>query len=299
MIKRIIEISRAKTYLSIKLDQLIIRQGDEISSQIPCEDIGLLIVDHNGTTYTHSVFTTLLEAGAAIVLCGCDHHPVGMFLPTMANSIQTARMKSQLSAKEPLKKQLWKQIIKTKIKHQAKVLGPDQDAHKGLLEMARQVRSGDPENKEAHASRLYWKYFISEINFRRGRDGAPPNNMLNYGYAIVRAAVARAIVGAGLNPSMGIHHHNKYNAFCLADDLLEPFRGFVDAKVLEVWSESPDEDDFAQLTQPIKARLLEVLYQEVKIGQYSGPLMVGLHRTAASLVKCCQGEQKQLDLPKV
>lgn len=299
MIKRIIEISQAKTYLSIKYGQLIIRQGDEISSQIPCEDIGLLIVDHSGTTYTHSVFTTLLEAGAAVVLCGADHHPAGMFLPTTANSIQTARMKSQLDVKEPVKKRLWKQIIKTKIKHQAKVLGTDHDAFGRLIEIAREVRSGDPDNREAYASQVFWKYFISEAQFRREREGKPPNNMLNYGYAVIRAAVARAIVGAGLNPSVGLHHHNKYNAFCLADDLLEPFRGFVDAKVLDIWSESPAEEEFDDLNQPVKAQLLEVLYQEVEIGRYSGPLMVGLHRTASSLVKCYQGEEKQLDLPTI
>ena len=299
MIKHIIEISQAKTYLSINMNQLIIRRDNEQIGQIPCEDIGMLIVDHSGVTYTHSVFTALLNAGAAVVLCGDDHHPAGILLPVESNSIQTSRMRDQLAVKEPLKKQIWKQIVQAKIKHQAKILGPDRNAYHGLLAMAKSVRSGDPENREAQASKLYWKYFGDELEFRRQRHGSAPNNMLNYGYAIMRAAVARAIVAAGLNPTIGVHHCNKYNAFCLADDLIEPFRGFVDEKVLEVWSEKQGDEDYEQLDQPTKARLLEVLYKEVEIGGYSGPLMVGLHRVAASLVKCFSGELKKLSLPKI
>ncbi len=299
MIKRIIEVSQAKTYLSVKNSQLLIRRDDEQIGQIPCEDIGMLIVDHPGVIYTHCVFTELVKAGAAVVLCGADHHPAGVFMPVESNSVQTERMRGQLLAKEPIKKQMWKQLVQSKIRHQAEVLGKDCRAYEGLQEMANAVKSGDPENKEAQASKLYWKYFGDEMEFKRHRYGKSPNNMLNYGYAIVRAAVARAIVAAGLNPSIGVHHCNKYNAFCLADDLLEAFRGFVDRRVLEIWSELSGGEGEVELDQEIKAKLLEILYDEVELGQYSGPMMVGMHRMAASVVKCFAGESKNLDLPKI
>lgn len=307
MIKRIVEISQARTYLSVKLGQLIVRQGRATSetnireglNQIPCEDIGLLLVDHPGTTYTHSVFTTLLDCGAAIVLCGPDHHPLGVFLPIKNNSVQSARMRDQVMAKEPIKKQIWKQIVQTKIRHQAKIVSHNSKVHESLIALAQKVRSGDPENIEAQASRKYWSAFMSDLEFRRRIDGKVPNNLLNYGYMVMRAAVARALCGAGLMPSVGIHHQNKYNAFCLADDILEPFRGFVDAKVLEIWDERNGNEDFEDLNQPIKARLLEVLYEQIEISGQKGPLMVGLHKTAASLVKCFAGQQKVLDLPRI
>lgn len=298
MIKRIIEISQAKSYLSIRYKQLLIRRDEEIIGQIPCEDIGMLIVDNNGVTYTHSVFLELLAAGAAVVFCGDDHHPAGMLLPTAANSVQTQRMREQLEAKEPLKKQLWKQLVVAKIRHQAAVLGEGNNGYAGLLELARQVKSGDPNNIEAQASKLYWKYYLDEVEFRRHRFGNAPNNLLNYGYSIMRAAIARAIVAGGLNASIGLHHCNKYNAFCLADDLLEPFRGFVDKKVLKLWSESSENED-EELSQSKKAEILEILYDEVTIGDYAGPLMVGLHRVVSSLVRCFQGEQKELCLPGI
>jgi len=303
MIKRIIEISQAKTHLSIRLGQLIVKQdGQEISS-IPCEDIGVLIVDHQGTSYTHSVFTELLRCGAAVVLCGSNHHPSGMLLPIESNSMQTERFRQQIEVKEPVKKRLWKQIVQAKIKHQAKLVGKDSDIYKILMLLRDKVRSGDPENIEAQASKKFWPAYLQDLTdsstalgmtFHRDIDGPPPNNMLNYGYMVMRAAIARALCSAGLLPSLGIHHRNRYNAFCLADDILEPFRGFVEAKVRDICRTDgvPDE-----LTQPIKAKLLEVLYEPVTIGQFSGPLMVSLHRTMASLQRCFAGEQKSIDLP--
>jgi len=297
MIKRIIEISQAKTHLSIRLAQLIVKQdGVEISS-IPCEDIGVLLVDHQGTSYTHSVFTELLRCGAAIVLCGSNHHPSGMLLPIESNSMQTERFRQQIEAKEPVKKRLWKQIVQAKIKHQAKLVGKDSDVYSVLMILRDKVRSGDPENIEAQASKKFWPVYLQGIiEFRRDLDGPPPNNMLNYGYMVMRAAIARALCSAGLLPCLGIHHRNRYNAFCLADDILEPFRGFVEAKVRDICQAEgiPDE-----LTQPIKAKLLEVLYEPVTIGQFSGPLMVSLHRTMASLQRCFAGEQKSIDLPNL
>ncbi len=299
MIKRIIEISQAKTHLAIRYGQLIIKKdGDEVST-IPCEDIGVLIVDHQGTSYTHCVFTELLQCGAAVVLCGGDHHPAGMLLPIESNSMQTERFRRQIEAKESVKKRLWKQIIRAKIKHQAKLIGRDSDVYKSLMALRDRVRSGDPENIEAQASKKFWPAYlqdIQDIDFHRNIDGLPPNNMLNYGYMVMRAAVARALCSAGLLPSLGIHHRNRYNAFCLADDILEPFRGFVEAKVRDVCREIGVPDN---LDQTVKAKLLEVLYESVNIGGFNGPLMVGLHRTMASLQRCFAGEQKELDLPEI
>lgn len=296
MIKRIIEISQAKTYLSVKYGQLLIKQEGEQISSIPCEDIGVLLVDHQGVTYTHSVFTELLDCGAAVVLCGGDHHPAGMLLPIESNSVQTERFRQQIEAKEPVKKRLWKQIVKAKIRHQAKMVGKDSDVYRTLMVLRDRVRSGDPDNIEAQAGRKYWPVYLQDTTFRRDINGTPPNNMLNYGYMVMRAAVARALCSAGLLPSLGIHHRNRYNAFCLADDLLEPFRGFVESKVRDIYSDIGPVDELEQST---KARLLEVLYEEVNIGGFKGPLMVGLHRTMASLQRCFAGEQKFIDLPEI
>lgn len=296
MIKRIVEISSVRTCLSIKYGQLIIRENGEQVSSIPCEDIGVLLVDHQGTSYTHSVFTELLRCGASVVLCGGNHHPAGMLLPIESNSVQTERFRQQIESKEPVKKRLWKQIVQAKIKHQAKLAGTDSDVYKSLMALRHRVRSGDPENIEAQASRKFWPVYLQDMSFRRDINGAPPNNMLNYGYMVMRAAVARALCSAGLLPSLGIHHRNRYNAFCLADDLVETFRGFVESKVRDYYFSSGPID---HLDQPTKAKLLEVLYDEVNIGGFKGPLMVGLHRTMASLQRCFAGEQKHLDLPVI
>lgn len=310
MIKKIIEISQAKTYLAVQNKQLVIRQTtaeggcSTQESKIPCEDVGVLIVDHVGTTYTHSVFAELLKNGAAIVLCGGNHHPAGMLLPIESNTLQSERFREQIEAKEPVKKRLWQQIIRAKIRHQAKLVasthsassGQSSDTYKALMALREEVRSGDPDNIEAQASKKFWAVYLPNQEFHRDIGGLPPNNMLNYGYMVMRAAVARALCSAGLLPCIGVHHHNRYNAFCLADDVVEPFRGFVEAKVRDICLSDgiPDE-----LTQEIKAKLLEVLYQEVTIAGFGGPLMVGLHRTAASLQRCFAEEQKELELPEI
>ncbi len=296
MIKRIVEISSARTHLSIRYNQLIVKEdGREISS-IPCEDVGVLLIDHQGTSYTHSVFTELLHYGAAVVLCGGNHHPAGMFLPIESNSVQAERFREQISVKEPVRKRLWKQIVRAKIRHQAKLAGRDSDIYRVLMGLRERVRSGDPENIEAQASRKFWPVYLQDVQFRRDVNGLPPNNLLNYGYMVMRAAVARALCSAGLHPSLGIHHRSRYNAFCLADDMVEPFRGFVEAKVREICDREGVPD---KLDQATKAKLLEVLYEPVVIAGFKGPLMVGLHRTAASLQRCFAGEQKLLDLPEL
>jgi CRISPR-associated protein Cas1 len=303
VIKKIVEISRERTSLSVKYGQLLIKQDGQEANSIPCEDIGVLLVDNQATNYTHCVFTELLKYGAAVVLCDSNHLPAGMLLPIEANTVQTERYAKQINAKEPIKKKLWQQIVRAKIRHQAEIVRDDTQTHKTLTAMIGKVRSGDPDNIEAQASRRFWQAYKQGIyltsssfeDFRRDAEGKPPNNLLNYGYMVMRAAVARAICSAGLLPSVGLHHRNRYDTYCLADDLVEPFRGFVEAKVREIVQGGAWEE----LTQAIKARLLEVLYEEVEIAGFKGPLMVGLHRTAASLMRCFSGEQKEIDLPKI
>lgn len=297
MIKRVVEVSHAGTYLSVKLGQLVVKRDGLEVGRIPCEDVGVLLIDHSGVVYTHTVFTELLKYGAAVVLCDRTHHPAGMLLPLESNSVQCERFRYQVEAKGPLKKQLWKQVIGAKILHQAKVVKDDEGAYKWLKVLAGKVRSGDPANVEAQASKRYWGAYLGEHKFRRDRGGDVPNNLLNYGYMVLRAAVARALCSSGLLCTLGIHHRNRYNAYCLADDMMEPFRGFVDEKVREIFLSCDDKEMLVNLDQSVKAKLLEVLYGPVVIGGYKGPLMVGLHRTAASLVRCYSGEQKKLELP--
>lgn len=291
MIKRVVEISQGSCYLSVSLGQLMIKK-DGKKYQIPIEDIGVLLIDNKSVVYTHSVLTELLANNSAVVICDSTHHPSGMLLPLQSNSTQTETFRYQIEAKLPLKKQLWKQIVQTKILHQARLVKKNESTYKMLKALAIQVKSGDPENIEAQASRKYWPVFWEDKNFRRDINGNPPNNLLNYGYMVLRAAVARALCSAGLLPTLGIHHKNRYNAYCLADDIIEPFRGFVDEKVKEVYKSS------TELDQQTKASILEVLYEKVTISGFSGPLMVGLHRTAASLARCFRGTQKKLELPK-
>jgi CRISPR-associated protein Cas1 len=293
MIKRTIEISRESAHVTVRLDQLTLERNGEVVGSIPCEDIGLLMVDHPGTTYTHAALTRLAGADAAVVVCGRDHLPVGMLLPFADHTQVVWRVRDQLAVSRPLCKQLWKQIVQAKIRAQAANLsaGPPRTR---LLELARTVRSGDPLNAEAQAARVYWSAFFEGIAFRRSRYGAGPNPLLNYGYAVLRAAIARAIVAAGLLPALGLKHSNRSNAFCLADDLIEPLRPLVDRRAKELLDQGATE-----LTQRVKAALLDILTWEVAICGQAGPLMVALHRMVASLVACYGGEAKLLDFPSL
>ena len=291
MIKRTIEISREPAHLTVQLDQLLLKRDGATVASIPCEDIGVVLVDHPATTYTHAALAQLAGVDAAVVVCGRDHMPAAILLPLADHSQVVWRVKDQVALAGPLKKQLWKQIVQAKIRAQAANLGSG-PARTRLLELARSVRSGDPDNSEAQASKVYWSAWLEGVAFRRQRHGDGPNPLLNYGYAVVRAAIARALVAAGLLPSLGIKHSNRSNAFCLADDLIEPLRPVVDAKVRELHQRGQTE-----LDQPTKAELLKLLVMETRVGDQTGPLMVNLHRMVASLVKCFAGEAKRIDFP--
>jgi CRISPR-associated protein Cas1 len=293
MIKRTLEISTDGHFLSVKNDQLVLSREREVVSTIPCEDVGLLIVDSKSTIFTHDALVRVCEYGGFVVLCGSNHHPAAMLVPTVANEIQTQRVRLQATAKLPLVKQMWRQIVQTKIRNQGGTLPDAHPARTALFAMVPKVRSGDPANVEARASRLYWPALFNDAKFRRQREGQPPNNLLNYGYMALRAATARAVCGAGLHPSLGLSHHNKYNPFCLADDLMEPYRPFVDRCVVKLVAEGK-----IQIDQETKRELLAVLTQTVTVGDADGPLMVALHKTASSVVNVLSGEEERLALPQ-
>jgi len=292
MIKRTVEISSGPTYLSIRNGQLVISQEGEVVGTVPCEDIGLVIVDHPAVTYTHGVLTTLMEHGAVLIACGPDHHPVGYVWPVQANTLHTERLRLQVECSRPVGKRIWRQIVQAKIVAQARNVHADRSTYRKLVNLSRDVRSGDPSNVEAQAAKVYWKALFAEGTFHRDPDGPPPNNLLNYGYMAMRAAVARAICAAGLHPSIGFHHRNRYNAFCLADDLVEPLRPFVDARVRALWKQGRLEVD-----RDSKTALLGVLTETVVIGGETGPLLVALSKMTASLVRVLEGGEKRLEIP--
>jgi CRISPR-associated protein Cas1 len=296
VIKRTIEISGQHNNLSVSLCSLIIQRDGEEVGRVPLEDLGVLILDAADTVYTHWVLAEALAAGAVVVPCGRDHLPCGLFLP-QDNSLQTQRLAAQIAAPLPLKKRLWKQIVQAKVRHQAAALPQDSPARGRIANLITQVRSGDPTNVEAQAARIYWQALFGPgaPGFRRNPDAEDgPNTLLNYGYAVLRAAVARAIAGAGLHPSFGLHHHNRGNPFALADDLLEPLRPLVDRK-----AKALVEFGQANITPNTKRELLSLLTEEVEVADLKGPLLVALERTVASLVRCYAGEQAKLDLPEI
>jgi CRISPR-associated protein Cas1 len=299
MIKRTLEISREPAYLAVRDRQLLLKRGGQTVASIPCEDLGFVAVDHPQTTYSHAALTTLLEEGAVLLLCGRDHLPAGLLLPLSEHHQVVWRLHSQIDASLPLKKRLWQQLVRGKILAQAANLDPDGAAARQLLNLARAVRSGDPANCEAQAARIYWANWLLQgpqtddsLPFRRDPDQPGINALLNYGYAVLRAALARALVSGGLQPAIGVHHSNRANAFCLADDLIEPLRPLVDARARALAFDGHDE-----LTQPAKAELLDLLTLEVATGDFRGPLLVALHRYVASFVRVLDGQAKRLEIP--
>ena len=291
MIKRTIDISDGPTFLNIENDQLILTRKQERIGSIPCEDIGVLLIDHRATTYTHSALTRLMDRGAVVILCGENHLPVGILLPLENNDLHTERLRAQVAAGLPLRKRLWSQIVTHKIRGQAENLPADHPQRRRLLVMADEVKSGDTSNCEGQAARFYWPALLGE-EFRRDPGGDWPNPLLNYGYMVFRAALGRAIVAAGLHPAIGLYHSNRNNPFVLADDLVEVFRPRIDRAVIEFIKTGATEID-----KEAKRAVLSLLSEPITVAGQSGPLMVGLHRMLASLVRCLQGSDKRIDLP--
>ena len=264
---------------------------------VPIEDIGMLILEHHQITITHYLIDKLLANNASVITCTENKLPSGMMLPLEGNTLQSERFRAQIEATEPLKKQLWQQTVKAKISNQAAVLKHWGINNNYLVNAAQSVKSGDADNSEAKAAAYYWgNLFPDAWLFFRKRDGLPPNNLLNYGYAILRATVARSIVGSGLLPTLGIFHRNRYNAYCLADDIMEPYRPFVDRIVRGIIDETSIVDS---LTQELKVRLLKIPTIDVTMDDGQSPLMIATQRTAASLAKCYLGESRKILFPVV
>ncbi|MGH2564349.1 MAG: type II CRISPR-associated endonuclease Cas1, partial [Ginsengibacter sp.] len=265
----------------------------------PIEDIGIVILDHQQITITQSVLAKLLANNTAIITCDNTHHPVGLQLTLDGHTLQSQKFKAQIEAPLPLKKQLWQQTITAKINNQANLLQQERmenpltvQAGKYLVNLAQSVKSGDSSNCEAQAAVYYWKNIFPEfLQFRRERYGPPPNNLLNYGYAILRAIVARNLVSSGLLPTLGIHHRNQYNAYCLADDIMEPYRPFVDKVVCQIITMN---GNFLEMTPGMKKQLLEIPAMDVTISGQKSPLMNAVQRTTASLARCFETGTKNI-----
>ncbi len=296
MIRKTVEFSTPGTRLSVSMRQLVVERPDMPKATLPVEDLGVVIVDDARATYTQAVFLELLEAGATVMVTGRDHLPAGMMLPLDAHHVQTERHRAQIAASEPVRKQAWRAIVRAKIAQQAAVLAHFTGGHGGLLPMARRVRSGDPDNLEAQAAQRYWPLLFGRT-FRRNRDAEGVNALLNYGYAVIRAGVARAVVAAGLIPSFGVHHRHRANPFCLADDLLEPYRPYVDWRVRQM--AGPDGANAPPLSsRETRAALLSLLNETVRVGERREPLLLALHTSAASLCRTLTGGDRALALPE-
>lgn len=297
------------SYLSLSNKQMVIKLPEVEKSKnisevikkesvrtIPIEDIGVVILDHKQITITQALIAALLANTVALITCNDKRMPTGMLLPLQGNTTQNERFRKQIEASLPLKKQLWQQTVKAKIDNQASLLEKQtMQTAKTLRRIAAEVKSGDSGNCEAQAAVYYWRNIFPTLpNFIRGQEESPPNNLLNYGYAILRAVVARALVASGLLPVYGIFHHNKYNDYCLADDIMEPYRPFVDQIVVGLVNSG---EDIEELTIDMKRKLLQIPVVDVKINDKRSPLMIAVAQTTASLAKCFNGESRIICYP--
>ncbi|HRO44355.1 type II CRISPR-associated endonuclease Cas1 [Agriterribacter sp.] len=297
MIKRTLYFGNP-AYLKTNNEQLVIEMHDSGETRsAPIEDIGLLILDHQQITITQSLLAKLLSNNTAVITCDHTHHPTGMLFNLDGHSLQSQKFQAQVEASVPLKKQLWQQTVTCKIENQAALLLHEREEYKLLLTYAKDVKSGDSENHEAQAAAYYWKRIFPDfLQFRRERYGPPPNNLLNYGYAILRALVARGLTSSGLLPTLGIHHRNQYNAYCLADDIMEPYRPFVDKIVCQIIRGN---GKFLEMTPNMKKALLEIPAMDVQIDGQKSPLMNAVQRTTASLAKCFEGKSRKILYPEL
>ena len=288
-------------YLSTRNEQLVVKMNDaqtqeEVVKTVPIEDVGVIVLEDRQITITNGAMDALLKNNCAVITCDEKHMPAGLLLPLEGHTVQSERFRWQIEASLPLKKQLWQQTVQAKIRNQASVLKRMSGAEvRGMIAWANDVKSGDSDNLEGRAAAYYWRRLFPEMeNFTRDREGDAPNNLLNYGYAIVRAVVARALVASGLLPTLGIHHHNRYNAYCLADDVMEPYRPYVDELAIQILRSGVD---CGVLTTDLKRQLLGLPVREVFIDGHRSPLMVAVTQTTASLAKCYSGELRKVVYP--
>lgn len=308
MIKRTLYFGNP-AYLSLKKEQLVIQLPEVVKnsdlsekfkqdalSTIPIEDIGMVVLDNKQITVTHGVMEKLLANNCALITCDSNRMPMGLMLPLSGNTTQTERFKDQIEASVPLKKQLWQQTVEAKIRNQAYLLEKSTSSIvRNMLAWANDVKSGDPDNYEARAAVYYWANLFPKIQgFTRHREGIAPNNLLNYGYAVLRAVIARSLVASGLLPTLGIHHRNKYNAYCLADDIMEPYRPFVDSVIIDILKKN---DDISEISKEHKTLLLNIPVLDVVINGQRSPLMIAVAQTTASLYQCFAGKIRKIKYP--
>ena len=302
MIKKTLFFSNP-AYLSLRNGQLVIQipdveKSDQLTEEekrvtvrtIPIEDIGVVVLDNKRITITTGVVEALLENNAAVITCDSRSMPTGLMLPLSGNTLQSERFRDQIDASLPLRKQLWQQTVRQKIANQEAVLRKYTKTETRCMKVwADEVRSGDADNHEARAAAYYWRNLFPDIpGFVRGREEAPPNNLLNY------AVVARSLVSSGLLPTLGIHHHNRYNAYCLADDIMEPYRPYVDELVVKIIRQNYN---YKELTKELKALLLSIPVLDVTIDGKRSPLLIAASQTTASLAKCFRGEARTVAYP--
>ena len=296
MTDRIIDISIDPARLHVRHEQLVIEVAEKPEATVPLTEIAALVVSNPRVSYSHTSLSGLMKAGGVVVVCDEKHLPVGMMLPLSAHFVQAERFEAQATASAPVKKRLWQQIVTAKVSNQGRLLSELRGNDKGLQEMAKRVKSGDVDNIEAQASRRYWPALFADEKFRRDREGEDQNRMLNYGYAVLRAIVARAVCGAGLHPSLGVHHHNRYDAFCLADDLMEPFRPLVDRAVVKLVDARGKE---CPMDKECKAGLIGPLTERVEVEGESRTIFDAAARAASSLAQVFMGKGEKLIIPDV
>lgn len=297
MLRKTIEISTPGTRLSVAHRQLVLKRPDLPDVSRPIEDLGVVIIDDIRASYTQAVFLELLAAGATVMVTGRDHLPVGLMLPLDAHHVQTERHRAQTLSPVPVRKRAWQALVKAKITQQAEVLEHFTGSHGGLVPMVSRVRSGDPDNLEAQAAQRYWPRLFGK-KFRRDREAEGVNALLNYGYAVMRAALARSVVAAGLIPSLGVFHSNRSNPFCLADDLFEPYRPYVDWRVKLLCPDGRDSKAVPSLSEPpTRAALLSLLNETILIDERRLPLLLALQSTATSMARVLTGGDPALALP--
>jgi CRISPR-associated protein Cas1 len=283
-------------YLSTKNEQLVVAypNDEHPPKTVPIEDIGVVVLENQQITITNGLLEKLIHNNVAVINCDQYHLPIGLLMPLSGHTEQTERFRNQIAASVPLKKNLWQQTVTAKISNQGALLHEKGIPMRKMELWAKEVTSGDALNHEARAAVYYWDKLFVIDGFTRGQKGLPPNNLLNYGYAILRGITARAIVSSGMLPTLGIFHRNKYNAYCLADDIMEPYRPFVDLIVCHIME---TEDSIEELTTAIKKQLLEIASIDVNIDGKRSPLMVAMSRTTNSLNECFEGKARKILYP--
>ena len=283
-------------YLSTKNQQIVISypNQEQETKTVAIEDIGVIVLENQQITITNGLLEKLTNNNVALINCNQQHMPIGLLMPLSGHSKQSERFKHQINASVPLKKNLWQQTIASKIRNQAGLLKERGIPMRKMELWAKEVPSGDALNHESRAAVYYWEKLFKLDNFTRGQKELPPNNLLNYGYAILRAITDRALVSSGLLPTLGIFHHNKYNAYCLADDIMEPYRPYVDLIVCHIME---TEDSYEELTIAIKKELLSIASIDVVIDGKNSPLMVAMSRTTNSLQECFEGSSRKILYP--